>query len=60
MKLNAQVGILAGHTYVFLQDYWPREMWSRTGKGEVQTPALLYAALSRFSWTNAQQTTTRS
>ncbi|KAI9634773.1 Derlin [Dioszegia hungarica] len=35
------VGILAGHTYVFLQDYWPREMWSRTGKGEVQTPQIL-------------------
>ncbi|OCF39692.1 derlin-2/3 [Kwoniella heveanensis CBS 569] len=33
------VGILAGHTYVFLQDYWPREMWSTTGKGEIQTPA---------------------
>ncbi|KAK8858837.1 hypothetical protein IAR55_003067 [Kwoniella newhampshirensis] len=33
------VGILAGHTYVFLQDYWPREMWSTTGQGEIQTPA---------------------
>ena len=36
-----QVGILAGHTYVFLQDFWPREMWSRTGKGEVRTPAFM-------------------
>ncbi|WVQ65354.1 uncharacterized protein L199_003530 [Kwoniella botswanensis] len=35
------VGILAGHTYVFLQDYWPREMWSTTGKGEIQTPAFV-------------------
>ncbi|WWC88404.1 uncharacterized protein L201_003315 [Kwoniella dendrophila CBS 6074] len=35
------IGILAGHTYVFLQDYWPREMWSTTGKGEIQTPALV-------------------
>ncbi|CAD6587645.1 MAG: hypothetical protein TREMPRED_004816 [Tremellales sp. Tagirdzhanova-0007] len=35
------VGILAGHTYVFLQDFWPREMWSRTGKGEVRTPAFV-------------------
>ncbi|GFZ50597.1 hypothetical protein JCM24511_08355 [Saitozyma sp. JCM 24511] len=35
------VGILAGHTYVFLQDYWPREMWSTTGKPEVQTPAVV-------------------
>ncbi|KAK1925644.1 Derlin [Papiliotrema laurentii] len=35
------VGILAGHTYVFLQDYWPREMWSTSGKGEIRTPALV-------------------
>ena len=36
-----QVGILAGHTYVFLQDYWPREMWSESGKGEIKTPAIV-------------------
>ncbi|ORX37185.1 Derlin [Kockovaella imperatae] len=35
------VGILAGHTYVFLQDYWPREMWSESGKGEIRTPAIV-------------------
>ncbi|WVO14298.1 hypothetical protein L204_101930 [Cryptococcus depauperatus] len=35
------VGMLAGHTYVFLQDYWPREMWSRTGRPEIRTPAFM-------------------
>ncbi|EIW67503.1 derlin-2/3 [Tremella mesenterica] len=35
------VGMLAGHTYVFLQDYWPREMWSKTGEPEVSTPAFV-------------------
>lgn len=37
-----QIGILAGHTYVFLQDYWPREMWSTTGQGEIKTPRIVY------------------
>ncbi|KAL1413659.1 hypothetical protein Q8F55_001438 [Vanrija albida] len=32
------LGILVGHTYIFLQDYWPREMWSTTGKGSIETP----------------------
>lgn len=41
LKLTHQVGILAGHTYVFLQDYWPREMWSTTGKGEIRTPGFV-------------------
>ncbi|BEJ12552.1 hypothetical protein CspHIS471_0210120 [Cutaneotrichosporon sp. HIS471] len=40
------LGILAGHTYVFLQDYWPREMWS-SGQGEVVTPAILKRALGQ-------------
>ncbi|OXG26318.1 derlin-2/3 [Cryptococcus neoformans Bt120] len=35
------VGALAGHTYVFLQDYWPREMWSTTGRPEIQTPGFV-------------------
>ncbi|RSH78344.1 uncharacterized protein EHS24_002064 [Apiotrichum porosum] len=34
------VGILAGHTYLFFQDYWPREMWS-DGEGEIKTPAIV-------------------
>ncbi|WVQ73474.1 hypothetical protein IAR50_003046 [Cryptococcus sp. DSM 104548] len=35
------VGMLAGHTYVFLQDYWPRELWSISGNPEIQTPAFV-------------------
>jgi hypothetical protein len=37
-----QVGAVAGHTYYFLMDVWPREMWypgaSRVERGEVQGP----------------------
>jgi hypothetical protein len=36
-----QVGILAGHTYYFLQDIWPKEVWSVTGKPTIVTPHIV-------------------
>ncbi|TXT15541.1 hypothetical protein VHUM_00044 [Vanrija humicola] len=36
--ISGILGIAVGHVYVFLQDFWPREMWSSTGKGSIKTP----------------------
>ena len=39
---DLQVGAVAGHTYYFLMDVWPREMWypgaSKVEKGNVEGP----------------------
>ncbi|GMK59163.1 hypothetical protein CspeluHIS016_0701780 [Cutaneotrichosporon spelunceum] len=40
------LGILAGHTYIVLQDFWPREMWS-SGEGVIVTPGILKRALGQ-------------